>query len=177
MNPEPEKGTKKLFFIALLVKGDFAEVVRSLQEEMCEQFAACQSLKSPPHITLIPPFGADPNLSKDMVELCSSHQLEDLSGKAGSVDHFDDRVIFLSVEKKNEWTRLRKPLKASLKELGIKASIRQTYHPHITLGHKNLQPKFQNAWDYFKDREIDAIFEISQPVLLHHNGQLWVVVD
>ena len=58
----------KLYFIAMIAGGKEAGIIRSLQEEMCQLYEVCQALKSPPHITLIPPFRSTEENKSALIE-------------------------------------------------------------------------------------------------------------
>ena len=167
-----------LYFIAMLVSGEEASAIRSMQEEMCRLFDVCQALKSPPHITLIPPFRQSERDEGVMKEFLRSFKRLDFSTKAIKMNHFDDRVIYIEIEELPELKTLQKKLRATLIQEGmISQRTSRRFNPHITVGHRNLQPVFTTAWDHFSKIELDLPITLSGPVLLKHDGKRWNIVS
>jgi 2'-5' RNA ligase len=58
---EPSDKTH-LYFIALVVHGELAEKIRTIQLYCSETYQSKKALRSPPHVTLIPPFRHDDSI-------------------------------------------------------------------------------------------------------------------
>lgn len=164
-------------FLACLLEEEWAARIRLLQEEMCALFGICRSLKSPPHITLVPPFWIGEDQVPELCQTAAIYSYSDLRMVAHHIDRFDDRVIYLRVAENEELLYLRNDL---LRELIAKSyKVRRTvvYTPHVTLGHKISKSVFSEAWSHFKNVRITGEVLCHGPiVLVHHNGK-WQPVD
>ena len=181
-----------LYFIALLPPPPLQERIRVLQQEMSQRFHSHAALKSPPHITLIPPLSLSESgagLLQKELNLFSpsstpsnqnSYTPEEpptivLEGFAA----FAPRVLYIHVQPHRGLTTLRTHLRDRLQRhpaLQLPANPRHSYPfvPHITLGFRDLSPEnFERAWAEFQQRSFQANFVADGFTLLQHNGQHW----
>jgi 2'-5' RNA ligase len=167
----------KLYFIAMIARGKDASKIRSIQEEMCRLYEVCQALKSPPHITLIPPFRSNEEYEPVLIDFLKNYGTREFPTHASQMNHFDDRVIFIDVEKIPELDSLQRELRNALVEHKlISPRTDRRFHPHITIGHRNLKPVFKEAWTHFSRTPLNLSIELSGPVLLKHDGSKWKIL-
>jgi 2'-5' RNA ligase len=164
------------YFIAHLVKEPARSCIIELQKEMCKRYNVCQSLKSPPHVTIIPPFYAEQEVEKIICKKLNSKSWPVIKSMASGLSHFDDRVIYIDLANKNEFEQSRIKLNELIKSLHIPIKPDPSFHPHITIGHRNMKPVFESAWDHFSNYDIELDIEFSNPILLKHDGQMWQVI-
>ena len=93
---EPSDKTD-LYFIALFVHGELAEKIRTIQLYCSETYQSKKALRSPPHVTLIPPFR-----DNDSIENILDKKLTPFFGKYHSFkvelngfSKFGARTIFI----------------------------------------------------------------------------------
>jgi 2'-5' RNA ligase len=171
--------SSRLFFIALLPPQDFQEGVTGIKQHFADNYNSRAALKSPPHITLQPPFEWPADKLSALQECLSVFAQTRvpvpviLSGFAA----FPPRVIYINVLKTPALLTLQAELMAHLEtELRIidPKSKERPYSPHMTVGFKDLSKQsFKAAWPEFKDRPLQYNFTASQLTLLTHNGQRW----
>ena len=169
-------------FIALLPSETIQDEVREIQYDLRDRYNTQATLKSPPHITLIPPF----ELSSDRLEPLQielekfaktrSPFLINLSRFAA----FPPRVIYLNVLPNLILQNLYVDIAATLaNNLDIHDPYAsRPYVPHMTVGFRDLTPEnFELAWAEFRDRQIDFDFEAIELTLLKHDEQKWNVLS
>jgi 2'-5' RNA ligase len=171
--------SSRLFFVALLPPQDLQERVTGIKQHFADSYNSRAALKSPPHITLQPPFEwpADrlPALQECLSVFAQTRAPVPvlLSGFAA----FPPRVIYINVLKTPALLTLQADLMAHLEtELRIidPKSKERPYSPHMTVGFKDLSKQnFKAAWTEFKDRPLEYNFMAGELVLLIHNGSRW----
>lgn len=168
-----------LYFIALIPPEPWKEAVTELKKEF-STYKSFHALKSPPHVTLIPPFrmGADsePKLKRELNEFAASrHQF---SLRVVGFGAFKPRVIFLEIELSDDLTALYDGITRDFGYL-IEDSFRSNkrFHPHMTLAFRDLtKSMFHKAWDHYRDKEFSFEFQVESVYLLKHNGKFWDVM-
>ncbi len=176
-----QKPSKKRFFIALLPPKDVQEEATKIKEYFKNIYNSKAALKSPPHITLQPPFQWDiDNLSSLIEELnYFSESQKPFSLTLSGFSAFKPRVIYIDVIKTSELLLIQKQLMSHLESsLNIvhQVSKSRPFSPHLTVAFRDLTKKnFYQAWPEFKDKEIYYNFIIKQLALLIHNGRNWEI--
>lgn len=173
--------SQKRFFIALLPPKDVQKEATIIKEYFKEVYHSKAALKSPPHITLQPPFEWDieelPRLIQALNYFSASQKPFTLTLSGFSA--FKPRVIYIDVLKTPELLLIQKQLMSHLElSLSIVHKISKTrpFSPHLTVAFRDLTKKnFYQAWEEFKNKEIYYNFIIDQLTLLIHNGRQWEV--
>jgi len=172
---------KTLFFIALLPPLQIQEYANEIKQYFADKYASKHAQKSPPHITLQPPFNwADSNVT--VVEECLTNFARGrssvpitLSGFAA----FAPRVIYINVVRNQELLTLHADLMVHVEsQLGIvdKVGKKRPFAPHMTVAFRDLtRQNFQAAWQEFQHRELYFEFTASELTLLRHDGRRWNV--
>ncbi|CBN55578.1 MULTISPECIES: 2'-5' RNA ligase family protein [Kamptonema] len=167
------------YFIALLPPQEIQEQITKIKQYFAEKYASSGALKSPPHITLQPPFKWV-TAEIDKVEEClekfalAHHPIPiTLSGFAA----FPPRVIYVNPLKTQALLALEKDLSAYLEtNLGIFDPVAKTrsFTPHMTVAFRDLtKQNFKAAWLEFENRSLNFEFTVSQLTLLIHDGECW----
>ena len=178
--PSLDKSQRR-FFIALLPPQEIQDYATDIKEYFAQNYNSRHALKSPPHITLQPPFEwSVDNVSVLEQTLSTFAQTQTsvpiiLKGFAA----FVPRVIYINVIKTPELMGLQSYLMAHLEEsLGIVDPVSKTrpFAPHMTVAFKDLtKQNFRAAWPEFQRRELEFKFTASQLTLLIHDGNRWNV--
>ncbi|MDB9512399.1 2'-5' RNA ligase family protein [Kamptonema animale CS-326] len=167
------------YFIALLPPQEIQEQITEIKQYFAKKYASSGALKSPPHITLQPPFKwVTEEIGK--VEEClekfaiARHPIPiTLSGFAA----FPPRVIYANPLKIPELLDIQKDLMADLETtLGIidPVSKSRSFTPHLTVAFRDLtKENFKAAWLEFERRSLNFEFTASQLTLLIHDGERW----
>ena len=173
------KPSAKLYFIALLPPVEVAEEVREIKQSFVRNYNSRAALKSPPHVTLQPPFSWETEEVETLKEsLAEFTQLYApipliLSGFGA----FPPRVIYVNVLKTPELMQVQSALVKFLHQRFAsiaKQPSRHAFSPHMTVAFRDLKKRdFHQAWPQFKARSIDRKFTVPELTLLAHDGRQW----
>jgi 2'-5' RNA ligase len=177
--PPPAKAN---FFIALLPPSTVQTEVTQIKEYFRDHHGSGAALRSPPHITLFPPFrwadAAITPLSTTLTHFAQSQTPPtiELSGFGA----FPLRVIYIHVEKTPSLMALQASLVTHLRaSLGLQSPARsrhRAFTPHLTVAFRDLKPAaFRRSWPDFQARPFAATFTVPNLTLLRHDGQRWQV--
>ena len=170
-----------LYFIALLPPQSIQDYATGVKQYFADNYDSKHAFKSPPHITLQPPFEWNTNKLPDLEEC-----LEKFVRGRNSIpitlygyNAFAPRVIYIDVVKTPELMNLQVDLMTYLENnLGIVDKVGKTrgFTPHMTVAFKDLKrDKFKAAWAEFENRELHFEFTASMLTLLKHENKKWNV--
>lgn len=171
--------SEKLFFIALLPPQPIQNQITEIKHYCAQTYHSRHALKSPPHITLQPPFEwltEDlPILEQQLSTFALNHAPIPIT--LSGFNAFPPRVLFVDVIKTPELINIQKQLMDNLEQqLNIvhQVSKKRLFSPHVTVAFKDLsKTAFQTAWLEFSQRPIYFEFTVPQLTLLIHNGHTW----
>jgi len=171
--------TKHRFFIALLPPQQICDYVTGIKQHFADSYASRAALKSPPHITLQPPFEwaseAVPQLEQCLSKFAVSRSRVPIT--LSGFGAFPPRVIYINVLKTPELLTLQKELMADVEaSLGIVHAVskQRPFAPHMTVAFKDLtKQNFRDAWPEFQQRELHFDFTPAHLTLLMHDGKRW----
>ena len=170
-----------LYYIALIAPPDIEAEASKWKNWMLKNFGCKVALRSPAHITLIPPFRMDPKMENELKKT-----LEDFSFtrtpfeiKIHGFSHFGKQVIFLDVIPNKKLTSLHADLNRflfDLKKFPLEKDQKE-FHPHITIAGRDFKEKnFEEAWKMFKEKKYSAEWYVKGIGLLRHNSKFWDLV-
>jgi 2'-5' RNA ligase len=169
--------SKSLYFLAIVPEDPIQEEITGFKKKAAKRFGSKHALKSPAHITIIPPFfWADEktsDLRAALTPVISKHPPFKI--EIDGFDRFDKRVIYV----KPILTKVLKKLHFSIKdickdELDIPLKSGHPFNPHFTIAFKDLKKAmFPEAWSYFQNLSYQRSFEARGVCLLRHNGERW----
>jgi len=171
----------KLYFVAIVLPPDLNEQIKSFKTFMRERWGCTVGLKSPAHITLIPPFWMDEkheeNFCSDLDVLCKN--ITPFSITTHHFSAFKPRTIFIEPVLHEPLKKLKVITDTFCKthiQYGAKADARP-FHPHITIATRDLHKHaFAEAWTYFETKKFEAVFEAMGLGVLRHNTKNWDVI-
>lgn len=171
--------TKQLFYLALLPPVEIQQQAKEIQQYFKEVYHSSGAFKSPPHITLQPPFDweqeALPSLTQNLTEFAQGQS--SLTITLDGFGCFRPRVIYLNVLKTPELLNLQKKLTTHLElTLNIEdlASKHRTFTPHLTIAYRDLtEDNFYLAWQEFETKKLFYNFQVSQLTLLINQDKRW----
>jgi len=148
---------------------------------MHEIYGCAVGLKSPAHITIVPPFWMEEEKEKQLItdvnELSIEWESFDLS--TNNFSAFKPKTIFIELSANDNLHRLKKKTDVFFnekKEYKIKTDSR-TFHPHITIATRDLFKKdFMEAWPHFSEKKFIEKWKVKGLSLLKHNQKNWDVV-
>ncbi|HLP89178.1 MAG TPA: 2'-5' RNA ligase family protein [Nostocaceae cyanobacterium] len=168
-----------LYFLALLPPQHIQEQANQIKQHFADYYASRAALKSPPHITLQPPFewedGEISRLEAVLSEFATQQPKIPLTLNGFAA--FPPRVIYIHVEKSLEAATLQANLITHLaQKLTIvdKTANNRPFAPHLTVAYRDLtKPAFKTAWVEFKEQQFYFEFTAEHLTLLLHNGKRW----
>ncbi|PSB33671.1 2'-5' RNA ligase family protein [Stenomitos frigidus] len=169
------------FFIALLPSQAIQDDANTVKQVFADRYDSRAALKSPPHITLQPPFewslDALPALNESLSEFAT--QSAPLPIALSGFGAFPPRVISINVIKTPDLLALQAALIAHMERaLGIVNAEAKTrsFAPHMTVGFRDLtKENFNLAWAEFQHRPLQLEFTATHLTLLQNDGQRWTV--
>jgi len=171
----------KLFFIALLPPPNIQAYANEIKQYFADYYNSRRAQKSPPHITLQPPFRwADDNLSCLEISLREfANQQQPLLVTLDGFNAFAPRVIYIDVVRSQELLTLQADLMTHMEtNLGIvnKVGKKRPFAPHMTVAFRDLtRQNFKAAWPEFANRQLHFEFTADKLTLLLHDGKQWKI--
>ena len=168
-----------LFFIALLPPKEIQCEVVQIKKYFAQKYNSRHALKSPPHITLQPPFKWLISNLKSLEQSLEYFVKQQASFPVtlSGFNAFPTRVIYIDVVQTTELINLQSNLVTHLQEdLGElnHGSSHHGFTPHMTVAFRDLTRKnFRLGWTEFQSKPIQFKFIASQLTLLRHTGQHW----
>ena len=169
------------YFIAIVTPDSINRQVLEWTQYMLHHFNCKVALKSPAHITLVPPFEMQETMHHELEEqlLEFSNEQRSFPIQLKNFAAFKPRVIYVHVQPNTHLSDLQARLEAYLIDAGfpIKKEERP-FHPHVTIANLDLQKDdFPLAWQYFNQLSYEVSFPATAISLLRHNGQIWEVAN
>jgi len=168
-----------LYFIALLPPQQIQDYATEIKQYFADNYDSKHAFKSPPHITLQPPFEWDSGKLTDLEECLQKF----IMGRnlipiiLDGYNAFAPRVIYIDVVQTPDLMNLQADLMAYLENnLGIvdETGKSRGFTPHMTVAFKDLKKnQFKAAWMEFENRELHFEFDASKLTLLKHENKKW----
>jgi 2'-5' RNA ligase len=170
-----------LYFIAIVAPEPINQQVQEWKQYMLQHFNCRVALKSPAHITLIPPFDMPGTMHHELEEalLAFAQEQPSFSIQLKNFAAFKPRVIYVHVQPNTHLSDLQARLEAYLLHISFPVKKEdRTFHPHVTIANRDLQKDdFPLAWQYFQQVSYEVAFTANAISLLRHNGQIWEVAN
>jgi 2'-5' RNA ligase len=170
-----------MYFIALVCPEEINKPVLKWKLWMKEMYGCEAALRSPAHITIVPPFWMNPGLEDDLLLSLSKFSAgqTSFSIQLNNFSNFKPRVIFIDVISNKPLADLEDGLFRSLlseNKYPLEKDDRP-FHPHVTIATRDLHKKsFYEAWDHFKEKKYEAEWTAAGLSLLRHNKKNWDVI-
>lgn len=170
-----------LFFIALLPPAELQVEVTAFKELIARKWRAVHALKSPPHLTLQPPFEW-PQKDLPALKICLrvfAHRQAPFPVQLDNFGAFPPRVVFVQPTANPSLQALFTNLIECLnRELRLNDTRNYwPFHPHMTIAHRDLKESyFPAVWDYFKSQSFQRDFTATSISLLASVRGKWEVI-
>ena len=170
-----------MYFIAIVAPEKIDQQVLKWKNYFKENFGCTVALKSPAHITLIPPFWMKEELESDLIR--SIHEFSRTKDKfeisLKDFSAFKPKVIFVDIVKSELLDKFYKSFSDFILDentFPLKRDDRP-FHPHITLAARDLYKKaYYEAWEIFFKKKYEASWIVNGISLLRHNKKNWDVI-
>lgn len=168
-----------LRLLAILPPEPISGIVRREQERIATVHGPQHALKTPPHITLIPPVKADMKQAYLLEEICLmvTEKIAPFPIRLHGYGAFQKNVVFVRIEQNERLEllqfQLQKEIELILPDL-LKGYPDRRFTPHMTIAHKDIKGEtFNTVWDELSQRRIDLSFPAKMVTLLDHDGKKW----
>ncbi len=172
---------RNLKLIAIVPPEPVYSDIKSQQENIASTWGPKHALRTPPHITIIPPL------------LLSSQEVGWLYGIAYAIagsqvpfkiplknyGSFKPRVIYISPIVNTNLQELQEiwhqAIKTKMPHVLSKYPDKP-YQPHITLAHKDVTHlQFDQMWKHFAGQEYQSSFEVNRFSILNYSEAGWAI--
>jgi 2'-5' RNA ligase len=174
--------SQSLYFVGLLPPQNIRDEITLIKEFFLERYGVKHALKSPPHITMIPPFQWQESTEKQLVSGLDKFTQSESSFliTLENFGAFPPRVIYVDIIKNDLLTGLHERLNDYVsQEWSIPSGEKKghPFNPHVTVAFKDLMKnQFYSAWPDFKERKIRFGFEADGLSLLKHSTKQWEIL-
>ena len=170
-----------MYFIGIVAPAHVNEAVLKWKLLMKERFSCVVALRSPAHITLVPPFWmedtVEDKLTHALAVFCRSQASFQIDVQGFGA--FKPRVIYVNVQANNSLKSLRVQLEKFLlkrEDFPVKKEERP-FQPHISIATRDLHKKtFREAWEIFEHKKYETTWITTGISLLKHNQKNWDVI-
>src|SRR5712671_831140 len=125
-----------LYFIALITSGDLFDRIREIQIHCSEEYQSKKALRSPPHVTLIPPFKEETSIENILEEKLTPFfgTYHSFNVELDGFGRFDSSVIFIQPEKNAYLETMQEDLYNYLsRNFSFVEPISRKFNPHVTI--------------------------------------------
>jgi 2'-5' RNA ligase len=172
--------THRMYYVAIVCPKKIDEKVFQLKEWMRKQFGCMVALKSPGHITLIPPFWMDEERENELIETLQQFKSNDKPEiQLKDFSHFGDRVLFIHVNENEQLTQLKEQTESHFLENfnGVIKKDERPFNPHVTIANRDVSPgTFVKAWAHFSKENFEEHFIADTVSVLKLNSGRWDVI-
>ena len=170
-----------LYFIALLPPQEIQDYANEVKQYFADNYNSKHAQKSPPHITLQPPFKWDsenlPLLQECLQKFVVGRDAIQIT--LDGYNAFAPHVIYIDVVQTPDLMNLQADLISYLEnnlEIVDKIGKSRGFTPHMTVAFKDLKKsQFKAAWVEFENRKLHFDFPVPKLTLLKHENKLWNV--
>ena len=170
-----------MYFVAVICPPEVNAKVIAFKQRMKERFGCVAALKSPAHITLIPPFWFKEAEENALLQATASFKSipGDLIIQLDGFSHFDRKTLFVEVQQSQKLSELKRKTEDYFIQAfkGIIEKDKRPFCPHITIANRDLKPSdFEKAWEYFSAKKFSATFGAEGICLLKLSPEKWNVI-
>jgi len=152
-NPLPEGFS--LFYIAIVCPENIEHKVKEFKQYMEQRYGCRAALKSPAHLTIIPPFRAEDEMEKHLLDFVQTFNMGMLPIDIAldGYGNFGDRVLFADVSPNASLSSLEKEAmqEFSTQFPAIIFGMKPEFNPHVTIATRDIpEGKLAEAKEYFQ---------------------------
>ena len=171
----------QMYFVAVVLPQHLNEKVLKYKNMMLEKYNCRVGLKSPAHITLVPPFWMEEGKEQQLISGIEnlSRLLNPFQICTNNFSAFKPRTIFIEPVLTDELNEVKRATDDFFREnacYNIKVETRP-FHPHITIATRDLLKKsFFEIWPWFAEKKFMEEWTAEGISILRHNKKNWDVI-
>jgi 2'-5' RNA ligase len=170
----------RMYYLAQVLPRELNEKILPLKKWMQETWGCRVALKSPAHITLVPPGWVEADRERELIAAT-----EALAGGSTPFDlkttgfaAFPPRTLFIAIEKSAPLEKLKAAADAYFHlHTGLLKGDPRRFHPHITIATRDIsKAAFHEAWSELEGKPFSETWRADTLSLLRHTGAAWEVI-
>lgn len=171
---------ESLYFVAVVLPKELNEKILRYKKWMQEKYGCKVGLKSPAHLTIVPPFWMnaekETELKNDLTAI--AFNVCSFTVFTNSFDVFKPRTLFIATKENKALNELKQITDSFFQSRKYKLKKEdRPFHPHITVATRDVHKgAFADAWPQFQTKIFEEAFDAAGLSLLKHNGRVWDVV-
>jgi 2'-5' RNA ligase len=170
-----------MYFIAILCPQAIDEKILKYKHWMKEQFGCTVALKSPSHITLVPPFWLEEESEGDLIATFGHFRsdLQEIIINLSGFSHFNKRVLFVAVMVNPALEEIKLQTENYFSENfpGMIKKDNRPFHPHVTIATRDMRPSvFDKAFTHFSGKTFTEQFQTRTISLLKLTTGRWNII-
>lgn len=170
-----------MYFIAIVLPPEINEKVLVHKQWMFEKYQCRVGLKSPAHITLVPPFWMDEKWEEQIISDVDnlSSELKPFDVATADFSCFKPKTIFIALAPNQALEDVKKVTDHYFtNKPGYKIRIdTRPFHPHVTIATRDLYKRsFHEAWSFFDQQKFIEQWRVEDISVLRHNKKNWDVI-
>ena len=178
-NPLPEGFS--LFYIAIVCPENVEEKIKELKEYMQSQYGCRAALKSPAHLTIVPPFRAEDEMEKDLLDFVQTFNIGMLPVDitVSGFSNFGDRVLFADVVPNSSLNQLEQEATTEFNKQfpAIIFGMKPEFNPHVTIATRDIpEGKLSEAKSFLEaNHSVNESFTAKSLVLFKLVNGWWQI--
>ena len=175
---------ENIYFIALIPRRELRQQITAIKQDFANRFNSSKALKVYPHITLKAPFKLSTDAHDKLLNWFSNLKIQQnqFSIQLNSFGAFPNRkssVLYIHPVVTPSILRLQNKIILGFIE-GISEIVDKSdldYKPHCTVAYRDFSPDmFSKAWEEYKHKKFDALFDVDAFYLLQHDSEKWNII-
>lgn len=165
------------YFIAINLPEPLNTKIERIKKGISEECGTKSVLKSPPHITIVPPFFWGNEV--ELITLVKEFSYPSFHIELNGYKAFEVGVVYIDVVENKNITQLHQQFNTHFfgKYPQLKKKYPFPFQPHITVGNRDWKwTEFKRCWDELKDQPFIDSFEFNHLSLLKNVNGLWKVM-
>ena len=169
--------TNHSYFISITLPDPLYSEIELVKKKISEKYGTKSVLRSPAHITIVPPFfwGNE----TELLEALSGFSYPEFKIELKNYQRFLERVIYIDVVENKNLLGLHQQFNAYFFERypGIHKRHPYPFQPHVTVGNRDWKPEqFNKCWEEYKDEKFSASFKFEKLALLKNVSSKWLIL-
>jgi 2'-5' RNA ligase len=168
-----------MYFMAIVCPAEVEERVQKYKLWLQQRFGCTNALKSPAHITMIPPFWWKEDEEYLLQQwLYDFKDYDSFAVATGGIDTFGKNVLFIDVLPNDRLSALHDAVQQyfTRQSGGVIKTDNRSFSPHITLATRDIKPgDLEKAIFHFREKTFHRTFMVETISLLKLIDGRWAV--
>jgi 2'-5' RNA ligase len=167
-----------LYYIAAICPDEVNNQVQVFKQYMHDKYGSRAAQKSPAHLTIVPPFKAEEDMEKLLLEFVATYNfgIVPFDIRLNGFNHFDNKVLFVDVVPNDSLNEMEKDINIQFgtEFPAIIFRTKPDFHPHVTIATRDIpENKFDEVWAYFQQQQIDAQYTCKELFVMKLDRGVW----